>query len=201
MYFTLVLDNIRSTYNVGAILRTFEGFGGARNGKVVFSGVTPCGYVGQGENRVLRAGVLPHIAEKIDRQIAKTALGAERMVFTEFSEDILGFLESKKREGAVIIGLENNISDNRVLPLSEIPEALERLLEAQSAKKTPGAGQGTERSEAIIILGEEVSGISEEIRGVCDFFAEIPMRGQKESFNVSVAAGILLYELMGVQYR
>lgn len=46
-----------------------------------------------------------------------------------------------------------------------------------------------------LILGEELSGISPELRAECDDLIEIPMHGQKESFNVSVAAGIALYHL------
>lgn len=47
----------------------------------------------------------------------------------------------------------------------------------------------------VLLLGEEVEGISEDIRDQCDDLIEIPMRGQKESFNVSVACGIALYQL------
>jgi tRNA G18 (ribose-2'-O)-methylase SpoU len=46
-----------------------------------------------------------------------------------------------------------------------------------------------------LVLGEEVEGISTELRSKCDTLLEIPMHGQKESFNVSVAAGIALYQL------
>ena len=46
-----------------------------------------------------------------------------------------------------------------------------------------------------LLLGEEVEGISQELRDACDVLLEIPMRGEKESFNVSVAAGMALYAL------
>ena len=46
-----------------------------------------------------------------------------------------------------------------------------------------------------LILGEEVHGIADYLRDQCDDLVEIPMFGQKESFNVSVAAGIALYAL------
>ena len=46
-----------------------------------------------------------------------------------------------------------------------------------------------------LLLGEEVNGITQELRDHCDVLLEIPMAGKKESFNVSVAAGIALYAL------
>lgn len=50
-------------------------------------------------------------------------------------------------------------------------------------------------AEIVLILGEEVEGIPQDVRKYCDYFLEIPMRGQKESFNVSIAAAIALWEL------
>jgi len=47
-----------------------------------------------------------------------------------------------------------------------------------------------------LILGEEVNGVSPEILAMTDSVLEIPMVGQKESFNVSVAAGIAIWELL-----
>jgi len=46
-----------------------------------------------------------------------------------------------------------------------------------------------------LILGNEVSGTSKSVLQKCDKIIEIPMRGNKESLNVSVAAGIAIYEL------
>ena len=165
MEIVLVLDNIRSTYNVGAIFRTFEGFGGH---EVVCSGVTPC---------FVRPGLLPHLAEKLEHQIGKTALGAEKTLKITYSDNILSFLQAEKAAGSLILGLENNLDDSRVVRLSEIKTHL----------------NGFQR--VILVLGEEVKGIKTEVCDLCDLFAEIPMRGQKESFNVSVATGVALYEL------
>ena len=47
-----------------------------------------------------------------------------------------------------------------------------------------------------LVFGNEVGGISKEDLALCDLIAEIPMRGKKESLNVSVAAGIVLFELL-----
>ena len=157
----LVLHNIRSTYNVGAILRTAEGFGVE---KVILSGYTP---------RVHDPELLPHLREKLDRQIGKVALGAEEMVEICLCDDLGAELTRLREEGCKVVGLENNI-DEPVVEIGEVG-ALEKV---------------------VLVLGEEVDGISPELYQYIDVFAEIPMRGRKESFNVSVAAGIAMYALM-----
>ena len=48
------------------------------------------------------------------------------------------------------------------------------------------------------MLGEEVKGINNSLYDIIDLFVEIPMRGQKESFNVSVAAGIAMYDIISI---
>ena len=172
----LVLDNIRSTYNVGAILRTAEGFGVER---VYLSGVTP---------RYNDARLLPHLREKLNKQIAKTALGAEEMVDIYACDDIKTELVSlREKEGARILGLENNIDDGRLLQMS-----FRQPSELRSALQIPE--RGAERP-VVLILGEEVNGISNSLYDIIDNFLEIPMKGRKESFNVSVAAGIALFYL------
>ena len=86
MKLILVLDNIRSTYNVGAILRTAEGLGVS---KVILSGYTP---------RVHDKNLLPHLREKFDKEIHKTALGAEDMLDIYLSDDIIFDLKNLKKE-------------------------------------------------------------------------------------------------------
>ena len=103
----MVLHNIRSTYNVGAILRTAEGLGVKR---VILSGWTP---------RVDDERVLPHLREKLNHQIGKTALGAEKMVELENCEDLVSRLRGMRKAGALVAGLENNIQDARKIPLGE----------------------------------------------------------------------------------
>lgn len=164
----MVLDNIRSTYNVGAILRTAEGFGASR---VILSGYTP---------RVHDAALLPHLRAKLDKEIHKTALGAEDMLEIASSDDIAATLTELKADGWQIVGLENNIDDGRLIKLSS-PELKNKL-----------------PNKVVLILGEEVHGIKPELYDLIDTFLEIPMRGQKESFNVSVAAGIAMYAIMSL---
>lgn len=111
---------------------------------------------------------LPHIADKLSSQIHKTALGAENMVSFEYQET--PNFEEIKKQGFKIVGLEQN---ERSIALNKY-----------------------EKSENIaLILGEEVHGIPADLLKQCDDIIEIPMFGEKESFNVSVAAGIALYAL------
>jgi len=111
---------------------------------------------------------LPHIANKLTAQIHKTALDAEVMVPFEYQAQ--PDLTSLRSQGFTIVGLEQ---DKRSALLSSY--------------KTP--------KKVALLLGEEVEGISSEYRNQCDDLIEIPMKGKKESFNVSVAAGIALYAL------
>ncbi len=166
MKIILVLDNIRSTYNVGAILRSAEGFGVS---KVILSGYTP---------RVHDKNLLPHLRDKLDREIHKTALGAEEMLDIYSSDDIISELGSYQKQGYQIVGLENNLQDKRLFALNS-PLLKEKLSD-----------------KIVLILGEEVHGIDHSLYDIIDLFIEIPMRGQKESFNVSVAAGIALYGII-----
>jgi len=111
---------------------------------------------------------LPHIARKLTGQIHKTALGAEEMVPFEYTEQ--PDFASLRHKGYVIVGLEQ---DERAHILPEY---------------TPPA-------KVALLLGEEVDGLTQQLLSECDELIEIPMKGRKESFNVSVAAGIALYAL------
>lgn len=166
MEMIVVMHNIRSSYNVGAILRTAEGFGVSR---VLFSGYTP---------RVHDARVLPHLREKLDHEIHKTALGAEEMLDIYSSDEIISELVRLKDKGWQVVGLENNIQDMRLIRLND------------------PALRGKLGEKVVLVLGEEVGGISRELYNLIDLFIEIPMRGRKESFNVSVAAGVAMYGIL-----
>jgi len=166
MELVLVLHNIRSCYNVGAILRTAEGFGAS---EVVLSGYTP---------RVHDARLLPHLREKLDKEIHKTALGAEDMLDIYASDDIFSTISDYREAGWKIVGLENNIQDGRLFSLKD------------------GNLHDKIGDKVVLILGEEVHGIDQKLYDLIDVFVEIPMHGKKESFNVSVAAGIALYGIL-----
>lgn len=113
---------------------------------------------------------LPHIAKKVSDEISKTALGAQNSVVFSHIQNPYPVIEGFKAHGYAIVGLEQN--DNAIhLPEYEVPQKL------------------------VLILGEEINGIHSDILKKCTALLEIPMTGQKESFNVSVAAGIALYAL------
>lgn len=154
----LIAHNIRSTHNVGAFLRTCDGFGVK---KVIFSGYTPYPKL-ENDTR------LPHFADKITRQIHKTALDAETLVPFEHYE--LPPIDELKSQGFSIVGLEQD-ERSVMLPEYQPPE------------------------KVALLLGNEIDGIYPEYRDQCYALIEIPMWGKKESFNVSVAAGIALYHL------
>jgi len=111
---------------------------------------------------------LPHISEKLTTQIHKTALGAEDLVPFEYTE--LPPLQLLKEQGYRIVGLEQA---DRSINLSDY--------------QTP--------EKVALLIGEEVHGIEAALLEQCEDILEIPMVGQKESFNVSVATGIALYAL------
>lgn len=185
MKLTIVLHNIRSTYNVGAILRTAEGLGVER---AVFSGYTP---------RYDDPELLPHLREKLNHQIAKSALGAEEMVPRENVDDLATWLEGERNNRALVLGLENNLAPEEEARRVELgsEKMRELLIERKDANGDAGDRMNDGR-EAVLILGEEVAGIPMEIRATCEYFLEIPMRGRKESFNVSVAAAIAMWEIL-----
>jgi len=112
---------------------------------------------------------LPHISEKLTAQIHKSALNAEKIVPFEHVET--PDIASLKEQGYRIVGLEQD-ARSVMLPEYEPPAKL------------------------VLLLGEEVEGIDSSLRDMCDDLIEIPMNGQKESFNVSVATGIALYGLL-----
>ena len=161
MELVVIANNIRSTHNVGSILRTADGFGVH---KVFLTGYTP--YPAQEHD-----ARLPHLRVKLTAQIHKTALGAEITVPTEHVENIGNLLRELKDSGYELIALE------------------------QHERSTPLNSFVSEGKKLALLLGEEVNGIPPDLLALCDHIIEIPMRGQKESFNVSVAAGISIYEL------
>ncbi len=146
----VILHDIRSHYNVGAIFRTSDGAGVS---KIYLTGYTPAP-----EDRFGR-----QVAE-----ISKTALGAEKFVAWEKVEDTLAVVQKLKTEGVTVVAVEQ--SNNSVM-LNDfvVPE------------------------KVAYIFGSETAGVSREVLAEVDMVLELPMLGQKESLNVSVTAGIVLF--------
>lgn len=111
---------------------------------------------------------LPHIRDKLTSQIHKTALGAEQMIPFEYQPTL--DLAPLAVAGFRIVGLEQDARAS-VLPQYAAPEKI------------------------ALLIGEEVHGIEKELLDQCDDLIEIPMKGKKESFNVSVATAIAFYHL------
>jgi 23S rRNA (guanosine2251-2'-O)-methyltransferase len=154
----LIAHNLRSAHNVGSLLRTAEGLGVK---KVYLTGYTPYPLAPDDDR-------LPHLAQKIDKQIAKTALGAEQMVDWRHQEDIKGLIGELKSKEYMVAALE----------------------QAENSIKLPGFKPP---GKVAIIIGREVEGIEPEILELADQTIEIPMSGRKESFNVVQAAAMALY--------
>lgn len=149
----LILHNIRSAHNVGAIFRTADA-AGVR--KLHLTGYTPA----------------PRDKfQRINKEIAKTALGAEQTVAWEKVENVQDLMGKLRAEGWQLLALEQS----------------EKSIDYRKVEL---------KSKATLILGNEVGGIEPEILQQCDQIIEIPMKGEKESLNVSVAAGIALFCLV-----
>jgi len=151
----LILHNIRSVENVGAIFRTADAVG---IDKIYLTGYTPAPLDRFGRKR---------------RDLAKSALGAEEFVSWEQKKMIFPLLAKLKKENFIIIGIEQD-------------------------KKSIDYKRVKLQNKNAFIVGAEVTGIPKNILEKCDIIAEIPMRGKKESLNVSVATGIALFRVLGV---
>jgi len=142
--FCVVLNDIRSLYNVGAIFRTADGAGVE---KLWICGIT---------------------AHPPDTQISKTALGAEKEVPWEYRRDAREVLRELKILGYQIVFLE-------------------QLAESIPYQDFRPSGP------VCLVLGNEVSGVSEELIALCDKTLEIEMAGRKNSLNVAVAFGVVAF--------
>jgi len=140
----LILENIRSLYNVGSIFRSADGFGVDK--------MYLCGYTGCPPRK----------------EIAKTALGAEDVVPWEKQENTSKLIQSLKKEGYKIVSLEK--SKNSV-----------DIKKYKWEEKT------------VLILGNEIEGVAQNVLDMSDDIVHIEMVGIKESFNVASAGAIAMY--------
>jgi 23S rRNA (guanosine2251-2'-O)-methyltransferase len=165
MSITVILDDIRSTYNVGAIARTLDAVGG---GRIICAGITPYPYLGPGDDRS------PVVISANNKAIHKTALGADATVEFAHAADVGDALDLLP-EGTQTFALEQDPGSIEVFDLKFAAE------------------------DIALLLGSETRGIAEDTLERCDAILEIPQLGEKESLNVSVAAGIALYQLRRAQ--
>jgi len=106
----IIAHDMRSTHNVGSLLRTADGLG---VDKVYLTGYTPYP-LKDNDSR------LPHIFNKLSAAIHKTALGAENTICWEQSDDITSVISKLKTEGYTICGLEQT-EDSTALPEYKSP--------------------------------------------------------------------------------
>lgn len=156
----LVVHNVRSAHNVGSLLRTAEGLGVE---KVYLSGYTPY-------PEAIADDRLPHIRQKVSRQIHKTALGAEQTIEWQHIDDIKSCLDVLNNEDYQIVALEQ--TDTAI-----------NLADFSPTKSV------------VLIVGNELEGISKGLLDRAAMHVHIPMLGRKESFNVAAAAAMALYHL------
>lgn len=147
MPLVVVLDNVRSLYNVGSVFRTSDAF---RLQSICLCGIT---------------ARPPHI------EIHKTALGAEDSVAWRYYEDTLECVDNLRKEGYTILSIEQ-CEGSTLLP----------NLQIDSTKRYA------------VVMGNEVKGVQQEVVDNSDGCIEIPQYGTKHSMNVSVTAGIIIWE-------
>jgi len=142
--FCVVLNDIRSLYNVGSIFRTADG---------------------AGVEKLWICGITGHPP---DTQITKTALGAEKEVPWEYRRDAREVLRELKARGYRLVFLEQ----------------LDKSIPYQDYRPS---------GPVCLVIGNEISGVSDGLVSLCDETIEIEMAGLKNSLNVSVAFGIVAY--------
>ena len=143
----ILLEDIRSVYNVGSIFRNADGFGIS---KIYLTGYTAC-------------------PPRDD--LSKTALGADKVVPWKHFKNSLDAIEDLKKKKINPVIVEQTINSNCLYNYKfDFPTC--------------------------IIMGNEVAGVSEDLVASVSDHVEISMKGIKQSFNVSVAAGIVCFEMM-----
>lgn len=142
----VVLDNVRSMQNVGAFFRTADAFAVER---IVLCGIT---------------------AAPPNREIHKTALGAELTVAWEYHPSTLDCLAALRAEGYSVW----------------VVEQVEGAVMLDDFRPEPGR-------KYALVFGNEVEGVGQEVADRADGGIEIPQAGTKHSINVSVAGGVVLW--------
>ena len=143
---SILVENVRSVHNVGAIFRTADGFGAT---KIYLTGYT---------------------CYPPREDLHKTALGAEDAVPWEYNENPVLTANKLKASGVNLVLIE------------------------QTSKSKSIYDCGINDFPLCFIVGNEVSGVSEELSSIADMHVDLPMRGIKQSLNVSVATGIVGYQ-------
>lgn len=175
-----ILHNIRSLHNVGSMFRTADGAGIS---KLYLTGYT--GYPPRPE-------------------ITKTALGADEFVAWERFGHIGKLIDKLKKKGYLIAAAENGkfcrdgagpVSTKRYDKFKSRKPVENSRICRNTACRIQNMPWHVPTKPIAFIVGNEVKGLSKNILQKVDVVLEIPMRGEKESLNVSVAFGIIAYYL------
>ena len=174
----VVLDDVRSMYNVGSVFRTADAF---RVEAIYLCGIT---------------------AQPPHPEIHKTALGAEDTVAWQHFPTALDAVNTLKQQGYTIFSIEQcegstqlNELDSQLSTLNPKLSALNSKLSALNSKLSAlNSKLSTLNSKFALILGNEVKGVHQEVVDASDGCIEIPQFGTKHSLNVSTTAGIVIWE-------
>lgn len=126
-----------------------------------------------GVSRIYLTGYTPAPVDRFkikNPKLSKAALGAEEFVAWEAREDITALIQELKKGGTKVAGVEQSPES---IPYTEF----------------------TLTKPTAFIFGNEVEGIPKDVLEKADVILEIPMRGKKESLNVAVSAGIVLFRV------
>ena len=129
-----------------------------------------------GVSKIYCIGTTPTPTDRFGRKrqdLAKVALGAEDIISWEYFGEGEALIKDLKKDGFKVIALEQAFNS----------------IDYKKAKSS---------SKTVLILGNEVSGVSEPLLKLSDEVVEITMKGKKESLNVSVAAGIMMFRIMEI---
>ena len=169
MKITVIAHDIRSVHNVGSIFRTADAAGVE---KIFLCGITPA--------------PLDRFKE-VRADFAKVALGAENYIPWESAPTTAGVVRQLKKEGYEIFALEQS---KRSVPYYQVARVAPL---ARARRKNADVLRADTR--IAIIVGNEVKGLPPSILRATDRILEIPMMGKKESLNVAVAFGIVVFGL------
>lgn len=166
MPLVVVLDCVRSLYNVGSVFRTGDAF---RIAGVVLCGIT---------------------ATPPNAEIHKTALGAEDSVAWRHFEDTMEAVRWLREEGYTLLAVEQCEGSTM---LQDFTPELYKPEKKNPEANNPDAMNPEAYRKYAVILGNEVKGVQQQVVDACDGCLEIPQFGTKHSMNVSVTAGIVIW--------
>ena len=167
----ILVDNVWDPHNVAAISRTADGFGISKINLHYTYNKFP-DVEKSGNSMTFRAPQDSKRQESfsMERVGKKSSSSANKWIKFSKVDDLKKFVSAKKNEGFVFIGAD--FSKNSI-----------DLTKFKFPKK------------CIVVLGAESDGLSDEVKKICDSFVFVPMVGMVESYNVSVVAGIVMYEV------